>query len=69
MNENEVSDETCSIYRARGRDNGAECAPMIKCMNCHHGTGLCDVPGSYKIFHTDQYGKVSGEENMMQEIF
>ena len=38
-------------------------------MNCHHGTGLCDVPDSYKIYHTDQYDKVTGEDKMMQEIY
>ena len=31
MNQNEVSDETCSVYRGRGHDNGAECSSMIKC--------------------------------------
>ena len=65
MAKNEVSDETCSIYRARGRDNGAKCAPMIKCMNCAPGSETCGVPDSYKIFHSDQYGKVAGEDKMM----
>jgi len=69
MNKNEVSDETCSVYRARGRDNGATCAPMIKCMNCAPGSETCSVPDSYKIYHSDEYGKVSSEEKMMQEIF
>jgi len=69
MADNEVSDETCSIYRARGRDNGAKCAPMIKCMNCAPGSKTCNTPDSYKIYHTDEYGQVSGEEKMMQEIF
>jgi len=26
MHENDVSDETCSIYQGRGHDNGAECS-------------------------------------------
>jgi cathepsin X len=69
MNENEVSDETCSIYRARGHDNGAKCAPMIKCMNCSPDSKKCNVPDSYKIFHSDEYGNVKGEEDMMQELF
>jgi len=38
-------------------------------MNCDHNTHKCFVPDSYKIFHTDQYGKVSGEEAMIQEIY
>jgi cathepsin X len=68
MAENEVSDETCSIYRARGRDNGASCSSIIKCMNCSPQTHKCNTPDSYKIYHTDEYGKVSGEQAMMQEI-
>ena len=38
-------------------------------MNCDPTTKKCSVPPSYKIFHSDQYGKVAGEEKMMQEIF
>jgi cathepsin X len=53
MAKNEVSDETCSIYRARGRDNGAKCASMIKCMNCSPETHTCNTPDSYKIYHSD----------------
>merc|ERR1740117_360201 len=68
MHSNEASDETCSIYRARGHDNGEKCAPDIKCKNCMPGEG-CFVPDSYKVYHTDEFGKVSGEEKMMQEIY
>jgi len=68
MSKNEITDETCSIYRARGHDNGAECAPMIHCENCMPNEP-CFVPDSYKIYNTEEYGKVSGEEAMMQEIY
>jgi len=68
MNSNEVTDETCSIYRARGHDNGAECSSMIKCENCMPGKP-CFAQDDYKVYHTDKYGKVSGEDAMMQEIF
>lgn len=67
MNQNEASDETCAIYRARGHDNGAQCSQQIKCENCSPSKG-CWNQDNYKIYHTDEYGKVSGEENMMQEI-
>ncbi len=30
-NENELSDETCAIYKARGHDNGYKCSPVVKC--------------------------------------
>ena len=68
LNTNEGSDETCSIYRGRGLDNGETCSSMIKCENCMPGQG-CFVPDSYYVFQTDEYGHVSGEEAMMQEIY
>ena len=68
MNKNEVTDETCSIYRARGHDNGAKCSQQIMCENCSPSKG-CWNQDNYKVYHTDQYGKVSGEEKMMQEIY
>ena len=69
MHTNEASDETCAIYRGRGKDNGAECSSNIKCETCDPDTYKCYTPDSYKIFHTDEYGKVSGEDKMMQEIY
>ena len=43
MSKNEVTDETCSIYRARGLDNGQVCSPMNVCRNCNPGEA-CFVP-------------------------
>jgi len=43
MANNEVTDETCSIYRARGLDNGQVCSAMNKCRNCVPGEA-CIVP-------------------------
>jgi cathepsin X len=68
MATNEVTDETCSIYRARGHDNGVECAAMTVCENCMPDQG-CFVPDEYLVYGTDEYGKVAGEEAMMQEIY
>ena len=68
MHSNEVTDETCSIYRARGHDNGAKCSQQIMCENCSPTDG-CWNQDNYKVYHTDQYGKVSGEQAMMQEIY
>merc|ERR1719329_1680155 len=65
---NEVTDETCSIYRARGHDNGQECSPMTVCENCMPGAP-CFVPDEYKVYGVDEFGKVSGEQKMMQEIY
>jgi hypothetical protein len=41
---------------------------MLKCENCMPGQG-CFVPDSYYVFQTDEYGHVSGEDKMMQEIY
>merc|ERR1719464_953857 len=67
MSKNEVTDRTCSIYRARGLDNGQECSPMNVCRNCNPGEA-CFIPDEYYVYGVDQFGEVSGEENMMQEI-
>ena len=68
LHENEGTDETCSIYRARGHLNGAECAPALKCLNCWPDHP-CFIPDSYYVFQADEYNAVSGEANMMQEIY
>jgi len=69
MNKNEVTDETCSIYRARGHDNGAKCSAQIMCENCAPGSKGCWNQDNYKVYHTDEFGHVKGEEAMMQEIY
>lgn len=68
MHYNNVTDETCSIYQARGHDNGIDCAPITKCKNCNPHEP-CFVPDEYYVYSVDEFGQVSGEENMMQEIY
>ena len=67
MQLNEITDETCSIYLARGWDNGPMCSAMQKCRNCSPGEA-CVVPDQYLVYELDEYGRVSGEQNMMQEV-
>lgn len=67
MAKNEVTDETCSIYRARGHDNGQVCSAMNICRNCSPGEA-CVVPDKYLVYGVEEFGTVSGETNMMQEI-
>uniref|UniRef100_A0A7S3NSC1 Peptidase C1A papain C-terminal domain-containing protein n=1 Tax=Euplotes crassus TaxID=5936 RepID=A0A7S3NSC1_EUPCR len=66
-NENELTDETCSIYHARGHDNGYECAPVVKCRNCNPYDD-CFIPDTYKTYKVAQFGRISGEKDMMAEI-
>ena len=68
MSKNEATDETCSIYRARGHDNGAKCSAQIKCDNCAPEKG-CWNQDNYKVYNTDEFGHVKGEQAMMQEIY
>lgn len=67
MHDNEVTDETCSIYRANGHDMEQKCSPMNICRDCSPGEA-CHVPPEYFVYHVDEFDSISGEDNMMQEI-
>jgi len=66
---NQITDDTCSPYRARGHTNGYKCSNTTMCKDCPGKGGDCFVPDSYNIYEIEQFGNVSGEEAMMQEIF
>ena len=72
MAKNEVTDETCSIYRAFGYEEKSSvaqpCSAMNICRNCNPGEA-CVIPDKYRVFQVDEYAHFSGEENMMQEIY
>jgi len=68
MHYNNVTDETCSTYRARGYTNGIDCSAITVCRNCNPHEP-CFVPDTYNIYNVDQFGNVSGEAAMMQEIY
>lgn len=68
ISQNNITDETCAIYRARGHDNGANCTAEIKCMNCDP-SGECFTPDSYYVYGVTTYGEVNGEAAMMREIY
>jgi len=68
MANNEITDETCSIYQARGHDNGQDCSAMEMCRNCNPGEA-CYVPKKYRVFGVDEYSLIGGEDEMMQEIY
>lgn len=68
MHFNEITDETCSLYEARGHDNGRECSPMQVCKNCDPFKD-CYIPDSYNYYKADQFGTIRGEAAMLQEIY
>ena len=37
MSQNDITDETCSIYQARGHDNGLPCGNLTLCETCDPG--------------------------------
>jgi cathepsin X len=68
MHQRHATDRTCSIYQARGHDDGIVCSPMEFCRNCSPGDA-CVVPPKYRVYKVQEYGRVSTEANMMQEIY
>jgi cathepsin X len=68
MHYNEVTDETCSIYRARGYDNGIQCDAITVCRNCDPHEP-CFVPDSYNVYGVDEWSHFEGAAQMMQEIY
>jgi len=69
-----ITDETCSIYRARGHDNGLPCSNLEICENCDRGAAECNTPDKFYRFRVDEYGDVEGTgqeqvDNMAAEIY
>ena len=56
------------LIKPGGHDNGLECAPINVCKNCQPYLN-CFVPDEYYIYTVYEFGTVSGEEAMMQEIY
>jgi cathepsin X len=68
MSKNEIADETCSLYTARGHDNGMECSPMVKCKNCDPHEP-CYIPDEYYVYGVGNFAEITGgEQEMMQQL-
>lgn len=68
IHKNRVTDETCSVYKARGNTNGEKCSPAQVCKNCNPHEP-CFLPDKYQTFGISEFGKVKGEQAMMSEIY
>jgi cathepsin X len=68
MHYSEMTDETCSIYTAKGYDDGNTCSPITKCRNCDPFEP-CFIPDEYNVYQVDEFGWFHGEQEMMQEIY
>jgi cathepsin X len=68
IHQNNITDETCSPYQAYGHTNGLGCSAEIKCKNCAPYKG-CEAQSRAKIFSVGEYAALSGELNMMNELY
>ncbi len=60
-----IPDSTCMQYAA----TDMACTPINTCRTCVPGTGVCSAVTNYTKYFASQYGSVSGEQNMMAEIY
>jgi len=68
MVNNNMTDETCAIYQARGHDNGIKCSEIgSQCMECDADGGNCQ-PNHY-VYRVEEFGEVKGEAAMKAEIY
>ena len=67
MNESGITDETCSPYLARGYRNGVDCSDEIICKTCGSNK-KCGPVKEYNKYFVYDYGFVTGEKDMMEEI-
>jgi len=68
IHENNITDESCSSYQALGWTNGLGCDAEAKCKNCQP-SGKCWAQTGAHIYGVESYGRVEGEEAMMNEIY
>lgn len=68
IHKNYITDESCSPYQALGHSDGLTCTSEIKCKNCMPGKG-CWAQERAKIYTVEEFGDISGEYSMMNEIY
>ena len=68
IHQNYITDETCSIYQGRGWNNGLGCSPMSFCRDCSPGEA-CFIPEKYPTYTISEFGRIDGEEAILNELF
>jgi len=65
-----IPDETCQPYEA---DDAIECIPFNVCRNCNFNLDNpkedCFAQTNYTTYFVDEFGPLSGENDMMNEIY
>ena len=57
MNENDITDETCSIYTALGWTEGLVCDAQAVCKECF-SSGPCFRPKTFNTYRVAEYGEI-----------
>lgn len=60
-----ITDETCSVYKARGWTNGADCTDLSECYTCTPD-GKCNIPDAYRKYYVKSYKLFKGVDAMKQ---
>eukprot|EP00928_Gymnodinium_smaydae_P072725 TRINITY_DN56027_c0_g1_i1.p1 TRINITY_DN56027_c0_g1~~TRINITY_DN56027_c0_g1_i1.p1 ORF type:complete len:693 (+),score=91.86 TRINITY_DN56027_c0_g1_i1:108-2186(+) len=66
IKEHGVPDETCQLYEAVGHDTGKKCQAIDICKQCDERG--CSPRLAYDVYGIEEYGRVSGEHQMMAEL-
>jgi cathepsin X len=67
ISENGITDESCSVYQAKGWTNGLNCTAQSFCQNCLPGQG-CFEPASFNKYYVTEYGPAHGETAMINAL-
>lgn len=65
--ENNITEESCSVYQSWGWEQGLPCSNELKCKNCIGDS--CWWASNYSVYGIESYGYLSGEIEMMNEIY
>mmetsp|Transcript_145225 Transcript_145225/g.368523 ORF Transcript_145225/g.368523 Transcript_145225/m.368523 type:complete len:684 (+) Transcript_145225:115-2166(+) len=61
-----IPDETCQPYSATGHDTGRHCEAEDVCRTCDEEG--CRAASDYEVYGIEEYGTVSGEDQMKAEL-
>jgi cathepsin X len=65
LHEKGLPDSTCNNYQAKDTNM---CNDMAQCKTCSPSTG-CAAVQNYSRYYVDEFGSVSGDDNMKKEIY